>query len=254
MSVARASCSTCSSAPDRGAARRIPVDEQTPAPGEPLRVLRVAAEHAHPAAAALGVAADIGCRRRRSALAPVRARSPRRRAPPARFARSAPAASRRPSRRRDARARPRQDAQSQRAERARTAARRRPRRRPAPRAGSATSRRPEPTARAPARRRPRLRSQRRAAGREIPSATAGDLRPGTSRTPRAAPRAAPVPARTSKATKHVARQVEATADDRVDDDHERERQQPDEHRLPQAARPPEHGGERLRDVRVDARS
>jgi hypothetical protein len=52
----------------------------------------------------------------------------------------------------------------------------------------------------------------------------------------------------------VARQIEAAADDRVDEDDERERQQSDEHRLPQAGRPPEHGGERLRDARVDARS
>ena len=34
-------------APDRRASRRIAVGEQPPAPGEPLRVLRVAAEHAY---------------------------------------------------------------------------------------------------------------------------------------------------------------------------------------------------------------
>ena len=53
---------------------------------------------------------------------------------------------------------------------------------------------------------------------------------------------------------YVARQVPPTADHRVEDDDQREHEQTHEHRLPQPAGPPEHGLERLRDVRVGARS
>ena len=91
---------------DRGAPGRIPVGQEPPAPGEPLRVLRVAAEDAHPQGPTLRVAADV--LRVADALSRRRApgRSPRPRARSARRAPAPSAARPRPSRRPAARAQP----------------------------------------------------------------------------------------------------------------------------------------------------
>ena len=202
---------------------------------------------AHPARRGRAGAPAVALRSRGRHRLPSRRSAPRRRELGHRDAERRQLAShdwhrpvcRRPSRRRDARARPRRRPEPARRE-PRTDVRSRPRWRSAPRAGSShiattrtdrTSSGPTTTTIAVAAAKPKVgKSPMRqhvttSTGNQSDSAAA----PGRT-----------CASQDEQGDDHVARQVEATADDRVDDDDERERQQPDEHRLPPAARPPEH--------------
>ena len=94
-------------AADGRASRRVAVGEEPPAPSEPLRVLRVAAEHAYLERTTVSVATEVLRVADAAAARPGQGRSPGRRAPPARRPHAPSAARPRPSRTQAARARQR---------------------------------------------------------------------------------------------------------------------------------------------------
>ena len=234
-------------APDRSAPRRVAVGKEAPAPSEPLRVLRVPAEHPHleralgVAAGVLRIADPLPCRR--GEVVDVDAERGQRGDHPRGRRHARGRAERKPDKRSSA------EAECQRAER--TGGQRRPQydrpergewdRPGGHEAGPAHELRPGDDEDRGGRGEPELgvapaRQQvivnRKPVGLDDPTQDGGQ--PGDEEQP----------------DEQVAGQAPPPAPQHVEDDHEREPEKPDERDPPQGVGPSEHSDERLRDVRV----
>ena len=234
-----------------GASRGILVREQPPLPRESLRVLRIAAEHARPAAGVRPCRARRIRRRRRVVravglqVAHARPRARAARCEPARSAARPP-----PSRRSAARAPLRPDRV------------RRPASAPdgsaapsttAPRAASGTSAGGDHANRADELRPDDDDDRGRTGEPDLRVAPAGEQmrpRPGTSRTRRPDPGGRPCPTTADRRDEQIACEIPTSAHQNVDDDRGREPEQAEERGSPQRAGPAEHRRQRLSDVAV----